>query len=64
MFLSEYVANGVENVLPFFGEPAQDQHRLRGERVDNGPKIFVIQKQINELSEVDVIDSDGWGALR
>jgi hypothetical protein len=58
MVLSKLLSDGVENGFPPLGKAAQDQHRFRGDRVDDFADRRVIKQQVNELSYLDAVDLD------
>ena len=62
--LSKLIPDGVENGFSILGKAAKNQHRLGCDCVDHITNLLVVKKQINELSDLDVVDRDNWLAIR
>ena len=62
--LSKLIPDGIENGFSLFGKAAQDQHRFRCDCVDHITDLPVVKDEIDELSNLDIIDSDTSFAVR
>ena len=56
--LSKLIPDGIQNGLPRLGKAAQDQHRFRGDGVDDLTNLLVVKQEVDELGDLDVIDGD------
>jgi hypothetical protein len=53
---SQFSANGIKDTLPIRSKSAEDHYNLRCDGVDDGPKPFVVQQQIDELGELKTVN--------
>jgi hypothetical protein len=54
----QVVAYRIQDSLPLGREPAEYQHRLRRDYVDNTPYSTIIQYQVNELRDFQIVSRD------
>src|SRR5580700_10509403 len=58
--IAKFIADGDQHGLTFLGEPAEDENDFRGDRVDDVANLFVVEKQIDKLGDLNVVDGDAW----
>jgi hypothetical protein len=57
VMLAQLLTNSVENCFTVSSEATEDQHRFRCDGVDNVADLLVVEQQIDELRDLDVVDS-------
>src|SRR4029077_7840019 len=62
--LSKLLSEVVEDGFTFLRKAAQDQHPFRGNRVNDVANFFVVEQQVDELSNFDVVYSDSGFSWR
>ena len=55
--LSKLIPDGIKNGFSLFGKSAQNQHRFRGDRVDNFTDRLFVEKEVDKLRDLKVVDS-------
>jgi hypothetical protein len=53
---SKLLPNGIENHFPLLGKAAKNQHDFGSDRVDSLANLLVVKKQVDELSDLDLVD--------
>ena len=56
--LSKLIPDGIENRFSLLEKRPKDQHRFRCDCVDDITNLLVVKKQVDELSDLNVVDGD------
>ena len=62
--LPKFLSESIEDCLSLKGEFLRVPHDLGRDGVNYITKFFVVQKQVDELSNFEIIDCDGWRTRR
>src|SRR4051812_13804754 len=56
--LAEFVPQPLQNGAPVVGEPSQQEHALLPDSVDNLADFWVVEQEMNKLSNLNAVDRD------
>jgi hypothetical protein len=63
-WLSQLIADGIDNGFSLLGKPAENQHSFGCNCVDDVANLLVVKEQVDELGNFDVVDGDSRLIMR